>query len=326
MVEMTEVDEIPVEALRSSAASDWDVDSAAPAAGLWTGAATLRYARQMLMEQLRAVLPIAVFLVGYQRLVLQIWPTNPWALAGGIAAAVLGLAIFMEGLKFGLVRTRHDRPTGANTHRMARLTCVRPPQMPLGEAVGVAMARRLGRVGILALACALGVLVTLAEPAIGSARPRRRAPVPPRGESAVLCGRTLKEAAKLVDVEKAPYLYATMNLWTNYLQLTIGLGVGLASSTGMLRSIFGWSLKPLIYALVPFTMLLTCAICFFTDMEEMVGLAWCVHFLVRPVCGSRYLINLLMSVKKQSLRQGLRRRDDWPGDGAADARGRRGRG
>ena len=127
--------------------TNWDVDSAAPAAGLWTGAATLRYARQMLMEQLRAVLPIAVFLVGYQRLVLQIWPTNPWALAGGIAAAVLGLAIFMEGLKFGLVRTRHDRPTGANTHRirLARLTCVRPPQMPLGEAVGVAMARRLGQ-------------------------------------------------------------------------------------------------------------------------------------------------------------------------------------
>lgn len=62
------------------------------------------YCRRMLSGQFSAVTPIVLFLLAYQRLVLSIWPTDGWLLAAGFAAVVLGLALFMEGLKFGLVR------------------------------------------------------------------------------------------------------------------------------------------------------------------------------------------------------------------------------
>eukprot|EP01049_Picozoa_sp_SAG25_P004402 SAG25_NODE_275_length_10545_cov_4.715968_12_plen_603_part_00 len=133
--------------------------------------------------------------------------------------------------------------------------------MPLGEAVGVAMGKKLSRGGILVLACALGILVTLAEPAI----------------------QTLQDAGKLIKPDGSPYLYATVHQWADNmsLQISIGCGVGLACTTGMLRSIFSWKMKHLIFALAPATLALTVYVYFFTcdddgqcPLRAMVGLAW----------------------------------------------------
>ena len=105
---------------------------------------------------------------------------------------------------------------------------------------------------VLSIAFLLGIGVTFAEPAIGA----------------------LKAAGALVEVEKAPYLYAMLNQYSNILVLIVGIGVGLAAVLGTIRFIYGWSLKPYIYiALIP-TILLTLYIMFDNDLISILGLAW----------------------------------------------------
>ena len=104
--------------------------------------------------------------------------------------------------------------------------------MPLGEAVGMEMGKHLGQLGQLLLAFALGILVTMAEPAIA----------------------TLRNAGRLVHPDPgdggAPFLYATVNLWSAfYLPAVIGAGVGLACTTGILRSLLKWRMKTIIFVL-----------------------------------------------------------------------------
>ena len=182
-------------------------------AGLWDRPTATRYWGQMAWEQIRTVVPIAAFLLLYMGLVLQTKFKSGDLLSElvGIACAIVGLTIFMEGLKFGM--------------------------MPLGEAVGMAMGKKLSRTGVLTLACALGILVTLAEPAIG----------------------TLRDAGKLIKPSDSPYLFATLHQWADNmsLQISIGFGVGLACTAGMMRSMFRWQMKRMIFAIVPVTLLLT---------------------------------------------------------------------
>ncbi len=100
------------------------------------------YVGQRLREQLRLVVPLAVWLLAFQWLVLR-QPVSdlPWILLG-LVAVVLGLMLFMEGLRVGL--------------------------MPLGETLGRELPVRSTLTRVLAIALLLGIGVTFAEPAIAA--------------------------------------------------------------------------------------------------------------------------------------------------------------
>lgn len=94
------------------------------------------------LEQLRAVVPLALMLVGFQALALRTSPEEAELIALGVGAVILGLMLFMEGVKQGL--------------------------MPFAENIGFLMPQRCGPMVLLAFGCLLGVAATFAEPAIGA--------------------------------------------------------------------------------------------------------------------------------------------------------------
>lgn len=107
--------------------------------------------------------------------------------------------------------------------------------MPLGEVIGIKMPQKSKLPVMLGFALVLGVGVTLAEPAIG----------------------ILKAAGAFLKPWEAPLLYLLLNKCSNYLVIAVGTGVGLAVVFGVLRFLYNWSLKPLLYVccgiLLPFT-------------------------------------------------------------------------
>jgi len=184
------------------------------------------YLNVRIVDQVRSVVPLALYLVLFQIVILRQGIADSWAITGGLVAVILGLMLFMEGLTLGL--------------------------MPFGEIIGNTLPRKSKLPVVLFIAFLLGVGVTFAEPAIGA----------------------LKEAGKLVDVTKAPYLFAILNQWSAVLVLAVGAGVGLAAVIGTLRFLYGWSLKPLIYiSLVP-TIILTLIALSDPEMKKVIGLAW----------------------------------------------------
>lgn len=92
-------------------------------------------------EQLRAVLPVALFLAGFQVLALGRPVADGLAIGLGLGLVVLGLMFFMEGLRLGL--------------------------MPFGEAIGAQLPLKAGLGVVLVFAFLTGLGATLAEPAIG---------------------------------------------------------------------------------------------------------------------------------------------------------------
>ncbi|MBF0375577.1 MAG: DUF1538 family protein [Alphaproteobacteria bacterium] len=93
-------------------------------------------------DQLLAVTPLAVYLVLFQILILRQGVEDAWMVAGGLVATIVGLMLFIEGLRVGL--------------------------MPFGERIGHALPQRSPLSVVLMVAFALGVGVTYAEPAIGA--------------------------------------------------------------------------------------------------------------------------------------------------------------
>ena len=124
--------------------------------------------------------------------------------------------------------------------------------MPFGEAIGNSLPKKTGLTVVLVVSFLLGVGVTFAEPAIGA----------------------LQVAGANIDFNKAPYLFALLNLYTWHLVLVVGVGVGVAAVLGTLRFIYNWSLKPLIYLSVTPTLLLTVAAFFHPELNKIIGLAW----------------------------------------------------
>ncbi len=184
------------------------------------------YISVRLLDQLKTVLPLAVYLALFQILILRTHIDDAGVITAGLTAVIIGLMLFMEGLKLGL--------------------------MPFGEAIGSVLPAKSPLPVVLLIALLLGIGVTFAEPAIGA----------------------LKTAGSIVDPQKAPYLHAMLNSWADMLVLVVGLGVGLAAVLGTLRFLYGWSLKPLIYAtLVP---ILGLTAYFMTDpnLSQVLGLAW----------------------------------------------------
>lgn len=104
-------------------------------------AMVLPYAGKKILEQIRSVWLIIIYLVLFLRVVLGV-PLDDAAMIGlGLAGVILGLSLFMEGLLLGL--------------------------MPLGEVIGLKLPRRSGLPAILVFALILGIGATFAEPAIG---------------------------------------------------------------------------------------------------------------------------------------------------------------
>jgi hypothetical protein len=124
--------------------------------------------------------------------------------------------------------------------------------MPFGQVIGSTLPRKASLPVVLFITLLLGIGVTLAEPAIGA----------------------LKTAGQNVAVERAPYLYALLNDWSDSLVLVVGASVGLAAVLGTLRFLYGWSLKPMIYLALAPVLALTGYAALRPELAAALGLAW----------------------------------------------------
>lgn len=124
--------------------------------------------------------------------------------------------------------------------------------MPFGELIGHTLPRKSPLPLVLFITLLLGIGVTFAEPAIGA----------------------LQAAGQNVSPERAPYLWVLLNQWTGALVLVIGASVGLAAVLGTLRFLYGWSLKPLIYASLVPVLGLTLYGASDPELAKVMGLAW----------------------------------------------------
>jgi len=177
-------------------------------------------------EQVYSLMPLSIYLILFQLFLLRHGVSDGTTIAFGLLAVIVGLMFFLEGIKVGL--------------------------MPLGEAIGNTLPKKVGLFTVLLIAFLLGIGVTFAEPAIGA----------------------LKTAGSLVVPEKSPYLYALLNIYTGSLVLLVGVGVGFAAIVGTIRFLYGFSLKPCIYiSLIP-TMALTIYFMNNPDLAPVLGLAW----------------------------------------------------
>ncbi len=95
-----------------------------------------------IVEQLKAVAPLAAYLMLFQLLVLRHPVDSAVTLCFGLIAVVIGLAVFMEGLSTGL--------------------------MPFGNIIGDNLPKKASMFVVLVIIGILGVGVTFAEPAIGA--------------------------------------------------------------------------------------------------------------------------------------------------------------
>lgn len=93
-------------------------------------------------DQFRAVAPLAAYLVVFQLLILRRGVEDGGIIAAGLLAAVIGLALFLEGLRLGI--------------------------MPFAETLGSTLPARAPLSVVLAVTFTLGVGVTFAEPAVGA--------------------------------------------------------------------------------------------------------------------------------------------------------------
>ena len=100
------------------------------------------YVNIRLIEQVKAVFPLAIYLILFQILILRQPVQEAVLITGGLGAVILGLMVFMEGLKLGL--------------------------MPFGEVIGTNLPKKSPLPVVLLIAFLLGIGVTFAEPAIGA--------------------------------------------------------------------------------------------------------------------------------------------------------------
>ncbi|MDG1691740.1 MAG: DUF1538 family protein, partial [Alphaproteobacteria bacterium] len=100
------------------------------------------YSGVRIFDQMRAVVPLAIYLVLFQLIILRQPIESAFLLVGGLSAVIIGLALFMEGLNVGL--------------------------MPFGTLIGDKLPRKASMPVMLLIIAMLGVGVTFAEPAIGA--------------------------------------------------------------------------------------------------------------------------------------------------------------
>jgi hypothetical protein len=100
------------------------------------------YVSRRFMDQVRAVVPLALYLALFQLLILNQIVEDSIMITGGLFAVIIGLMIFMEGLARGL--------------------------MPFGAIIGSTLPRKSPLPVVLFITLLLGIGVTFAEPAIGA--------------------------------------------------------------------------------------------------------------------------------------------------------------
>ena len=100
------------------------------------------YISVRLVDQLRAAAPLSLYLALFQLLILRSAVADIGIITLGLVAVVIGLMLFMEGLRVGL--------------------------MPFGEALGNSLPAKAALPVVLGIALLLGIGVTFAEPAIGA--------------------------------------------------------------------------------------------------------------------------------------------------------------
>ncbi|NOR51806.1 MAG: DUF1538 domain-containing protein, partial [Gammaproteobacteria bacterium] len=61
------------------------------------------YISVRLMEQIKAVVPLGLYLMLFQLLILRQVVDTSWSITGGLFAVIVGLMFFIEGLKLGLM-------------------------------------------------------------------------------------------------------------------------------------------------------------------------------------------------------------------------------
>lgn len=109
--------------------------------GCGTHLTMINYILTQIFEQLRAVVPISLYLILFRLLIFRKNIEDPALVFMGLVLLILGLMLFMEGLKLALV--------------------------PLGELLGSTLPKKVHLAVVLLVAFVLGISVTLAEPAIG---------------------------------------------------------------------------------------------------------------------------------------------------------------
>jgi hypothetical protein len=184
------------------------------------------YISSRFREQLKAVMPLGLYLAFFQILALQVNIKEPLQVFNGFLAVVGGLMMFMEGLKVGV--------------------------MPLGGAIGDKLPAKASLPVFIMITLALGVGVTLAEPAMGS----------------------LKIAGSTLRPEDSPYLYAILNDWQLATVAVVGGGVGIAAALGSMRFVYGWGLKPLIFIAIVPALVLTVYAMGDDRIKNVIGFAW----------------------------------------------------
>ena len=100
------------------------------------------YISVRLMDQIKAVIPLAVYLFLFQLLILRQNVVESWAISAGLFSVIIGLMLFIEGLRVGM--------------------------MPFGETIGHILPSKSPLPVVLAITFLLGIGVTFAEPAIGA--------------------------------------------------------------------------------------------------------------------------------------------------------------
>lgn len=184
------------------------------------------YARSRIVARIRSVAFIIIYLVVFQVFILRVPVSNALLTAGGIGLVIFGLAFFLEGLVLGF--------------------------MPLGERVGVKLPARTGILVISVFGLILGIVATLAEPAISA----------------------LRIAGSSVTAWESPLLYMLLHHYSEWLILSVGIGVGVAVAMGMFRFYFNLSVKPFILIIIPVLLVLTVLFSFDTNLNRIIGLAW----------------------------------------------------
>jgi len=100
------------------------------------------YLSNRVMEQVKAVVPLALYLMLFQLFILKQGVDDAGIIVAGLFAVIIGLMFFMEGLKLGL--------------------------MPFGTILGTTLPAKSSLPVVLLVAFILGIGVTFAEPAIGA--------------------------------------------------------------------------------------------------------------------------------------------------------------
>ena len=187
-------------------------------------------------EQVLNVLPVVAALALFQVFLLRTPLDGAMAIGLGIATIVLGLMLFLDGIKLGL--------------------------MPLAENIGFGLPSRSATSVVLGVSFVLGVLATLAEPAIGA----------------------LQKAGSLIVRAEAPLLHGLLNDHSIALVGAVAVGVGAAVVLANLRYLYNIRLKTLvILTLVP-ALAMTGYLAGDPLLEPVLGLAWdCGAITTGPV-------------------------------------------